>query len=164
MQNLEVVFQLGLAIVMQDLEVVFQLGLAIVLGGVIGLDRERAGKPAGFRTHMLVAGAAAFLVALGELIDIRYANAVGDELIRSDPVRVLQTIVTGISFLGAGTILRHKKGPIEGLTTAATLLFAATIGIAVGVAAYLLAIVATALVVLILIFGTRVESWLGIRH
>ena len=149
---------------MQNLEILLQLCLAVVLGGVIGFDRERAGKPAGFRTHMLVAGASAFLVVLGEMIDVRYAKAIGDELIRSDPVRVLQTIITGITFLGAGTILRHKKGPVEGLTTAATLLFAATIGIAVGVSAYLPAIVATALVVLILTFGLRIENWLGIRH
>jgi putative Mg2+ transporter-C (MgtC) family protein len=59
--------------------------------------------------------------------------------------------------------LRHKKGPIEGLTTAATLLFAATIGICVGVGAYILAIAATVLVVLILILGIRIEGWLGIR-
>lgn len=147
----------------QNLEVIFQLGLAIVLGGVIGFNRERAEKPAGFRTHMLVAGASAFLVVLGGMIDERYISVVGAEVIRSDPVRVLQTIITGISFIGAGTILRHKKGPIEGLTTAATLFFAATIGIAVGVGAYLLAIVATLLVVIILVVGIRIEIWLGIR-
>ena len=148
---------------MQNLELLFQLGLAILLGGAIGLDRERAEKPAGFRTHMLVAGSSAFLVMLGELIDLRYIGILGEDVIRTDPVRVLQTIITGISFIGAGTILRHKKGPVEGLTTAATLFFAASIGIAVGVGAYLLAIVATVLVVFILVFGIRIEDWLGTR-
>ena len=107
------------------------------------------------------AGTAAFLVVLGQIMDMRYVENVGPEIIRSDPIRVIQTIIKGISFLGAGTILRHKKGPIEGLTTAATLLFAATIGICVGVGAYILAIAATVLVVLIL--GIRIEDGLGIR-
>ena len=150
---------------MEHLHAVYQLVLAVLLGGIIGLDRERAHKPAGFRTHMLVAGAAAFLIALGELVDIHYATTLGNQIIRSDPIRIIQTIITGISFLGAGTILRNKKGPIEGLTTAATLLFAAAaaIGISVGVGAYVLATVATLLVVLILNLGRRIEGWLGMR-
>lgn len=148
---------------MQDLEVLLQLGLAILLGGIIGLDRERADKPAGFRTHMLVAGSSAFLVVLGEMIAERYVSIIGADVIRSDPIRVVQTIITGISFVGAGTILRQKRGAIEGLTTAASLLFAATIGIAVGVGAYLYAVVATIIVVIILVVGIRVEDWLGTR-
>jgi putative Mg2+ transporter-C (MgtC) family protein len=150
-------------VTLQNLEVFFQLGLAILLGGAIGLDRERADKPAGFRTHMLVCAAAAMLVLLGQFIDLNYIEVVGTDVIRTDPVRVLQTIITGISFIGAGTILRHKKGPVEGLTTAATLFFSATIGIAVGVGAYPLAIVATVMVVGILVLGVRIENWLGTR-
>jgi putative Mg2+ transporter-C (MgtC) family protein len=149
---------------LENLEVVFQLLLATVLGGVIGLDRERHEKPAGFRTHMLVTAASAFLIALGGFVEVKYAVTAGAELIRSDPIRIIQTIITGISFLGAGTILRHKKGPVEGLTTAASLFFAATIGIAVGVSAYLLAIAATVLVVAILVVGARIGHMLGVRE
>ena len=147
----------------QDLNVISRLVLAVILGGVIGLDRERADKPAGFRTHMLVCASSAALVILGEQIALRYREILGADIIRTDPVRVLQTIITGISFIGAGTILRHRQGAVEGLTTAATLLFAATIGIGVGIGAYLLAIVATLFVVLILILGVRIEEWLGMR-
>ena len=151
------------ALVNYDLEIVFQLVLAFLLGGVIGFDRERAHKPAGLRTHMLVAGAAAFLVYLGYAIELYYVDKVGESIIRSDPIRVIGAIITGVSFLGAGTILRTRKGPVEGLTTAASLFFAATIGIAVGVGAYLLAISATVIAVLILVLGLRLENWLGLR-
>jgi len=106
----------------------------MLLGGVIGAERELADKPAGLRTHMLVAGAATFLTSMG---DILVANLdVSEALIRSDPVRIIEAIITGISFLGAGTIIRHRMerdggDGIEGLTTAASLLFAAAIGIGV---------------------------------
>jgi putative Mg2+ transporter-C (MgtC) family protein len=149
---------------LQNLEILFQLGLAVLLGGAIGLDRERAEKPAGFRTHMLVCASSALLVILGAQIDLRYREIIGADVVRTDPIRVVQTIITGISFIGAGTIMRHKKGAVEGLTTAATLLFAATIGIGVGVGSYLLAIVSTALVVVILVLGIRIENWLGTRN
>lgn len=148
----------------QNLEILLQLGLAVVLGGAIGLEREHADKPAGFRTHILVCTAAAFLVALGELLNSKYALALGNDFIQTDPIRVIEAVITGISFLGAGTILRHKKGPIEGLTTAASLFFAATIGIAVGLSAYVLATIATVMVIVILIVGVRIEKWLGIRQ
>ena len=147
-----------------QLEIAVQLFIAVVLGGIIGFDRERKRKPAGFRTHMLVAGAAAFLVSVGVFVDQHYVSALSDQVIRSDPIRVIGAIITGISFLGAGTIMRTREGPVEGLTTAATLLFAATIGIGVGVGAYLVAVLATFLVVLILKAGIRVENWLGIRE
>lgn len=148
---------------LQNLEIIFQLGLAIVLGGAIGLDREHAEKPAGFRTHMLVCTAAAVLVMLGDVIGPRYRDIVGADVVRTDPIRLMQTIITGISFIGAGTILRNKRGPVEGLTTAATLFFTATIGIAIGLGAYLLAIASTVLVVIVLVLGIRIEDWLGTR-
>jgi putative Mg2+ transporter-C (MgtC) family protein len=121
-----------------ELKVLGYVALSLLLGGIIGLEREWADKPAGLRTHMLVAGAAAFLTSMGEIL---IANLdVPESLIRSDPVRIIEAIITGISFLGAGTIIRHKgENEIEGLTTAASLLFAAAIGIGVAEEQFVLA-------------------------
>ncbi len=147
-----------------DIESIFKLLFAVLLGGVIGFDREVAHKPAGLRTHMLVCGSSALLVSLGISLDLLYVSEVGNAVIRTDPIRVIGAIFTGISFLGAGTILRNKKGPVEGLTTAASLLFVSTVGIAVGVGAYVVAVAATLVAVLILVVGLRLEKWLDIRH
>ena len=121
-----------------ELKVLGYVALSLLLGGIIGLEREWADKPAGLRTHMLVAGAATFLKSMGEIL---IANLdVPESLIRSDPVRIIEAIITGISFLGAGTIIRHKgENEIEGLTTAASLLFAAAIGIGVAEEQFVLA-------------------------
>jgi putative Mg2+ transporter-C (MgtC) family protein len=106
--------------------------LAMLLGGVIGIERTTANKPAGFRTHMLVAGAAALLVGLSDALIQRFNPGAYTDLIQSDPIRVIQAIIAGISFLGAGTIFRHpKKQHVEGITTAASLLFSGAIGICV---------------------------------
>ena len=121
-----------------ELKVLGYVAFSLLLGGIIGLERELADKPAGLRTHMLVAGVATFLTSMGEIL---VANLdVSESLIRSDPVRIIEAIITGISFLGAGTIIRHKgENEIEGLTTAASLLFAAAIGIGVAEEQFVLA-------------------------
>jgi len=147
-----------------EILILLRLGLAVLLGGVIGYDRERVHKPAGLRTHMLVSGAASFLISVGLLVEHQYLAALGDQVIRTDPIRVIGAIITGVTFLGAGTILRTREGDVEGLTTAATLLFAAVVGICVGAGGYFLAVVSTLLVVTILIFGVRIEKLLGIRN
>ena len=126
--------------------------LAIALGGAIGYDRELADKPAGFRTHMLVAGAAALLVGLADGFMIRADEAALAESVRVDPIRVIEAVVTGVSFLGAGTIIhnRDKERHVEGLTTAASLLFTAAVGICAGLRLYVLGIGATALALFVL--------------
>ncbi|HEY2921955.1 MAG TPA: MgtC/SapB family protein, partial [Candidatus Binatia bacterium] len=90
-----------------QLTIIGEVALAILLGGIIGIEREVANKPAGFRTHMLVAGAAALLVGLGDALIRRFGASVDSELISSDPIRIVGAVITGISFLGAGTIFRH---------------------------------------------------------
>ena len=147
------------------------IGLAMLLGGVIGIDRELADKPAGLRTLMLVAGAAALLVTLGDAVVARYAGQmaaptsprVTDEmtLIRSDPIRIIEAIVTGVAFLGAGTIIRRgtEEQHVEGLTTAASILFAAAVGISVALEQYVLAVGATLLTLIVL----RGLGWLRSR-
>jgi len=126
------------------------LGLVIIaamLGGVIGFEREQAEKPAGLRTHMIVAGTSALLIGLTNLIAPNLS--INAEYVRIDPIRMITAIVTGITFLGAGTIIRDQTG-IEGLTTAASLLFVAALGVTVALSQFALAIGLTILNLVIL--------------
>jgi len=121
-----------------DPEILVRLLLAAVVGGIIGYERKRLNKPAGLRTHMLVSmGAALFTI-----VSITSFSNV-------DPSRVVAGIVTGIGFLGAGTIFREKD-TIKGLTTAASLWAVAAIGITAGIGEYAIMATATVLVILIL--------------
>lgn len=125
--------------------------LAMILGGLMGMERELAQKPAGLRTHMLVAGASSFLVVLGDIMIRNYSGiTLFEESVQADPIRIMDAIITGISFLGAGTIIFNDNDTVEGLTTAASILFAAAIGIAVALQQYLLATVLTILAIIIL--------------
>ena len=124
-----------------QLAILAEVFLAMLLGGVIGIERTTANKPAGFRTHMLVAGAAALLVGLSDALIQRFNPGAYTDLIQSDPIRV---IIAGISFLGAGTIFRHpKKQHVESITTAASLLFSGAIGICVALRQFVLAVAVT---------------------
>lgn len=123
------------------------------LGGLMGLERELAKKPAGLRTHILVAGASSLLVVLGDIMISNYSSGPVVEAIQSDPIRIMEAIITGISFLGAGTIIfRNQDETVEGLTTAASILFAAAIGITVALQEYILATILT-LVAIVILFG-----------
>jgi putative Mg2+ transporter-C (MgtC) family protein len=130
-----------------ELQILIHVGMAMLLGAAIGLEREIEDKPAGLRTHMLVAGAAALLVALGDIVVRRSEAGLSSGLVRSDPIRIIQAVVTGVSFLGAGTILRRRAAhQVEGLTTAASVLFAAAVGTCVALSQWVLALGATVLV------------------
>ncbi len=129
-----------------QLYAILMVVFAALLGGVIGLERELARKPVGIRTMMIVAGTSAMLMLLG----LTFSDSA-----RNDPLRIIQAIVMGIGFIGAGTILRHREGEqIEGLTTAATILLAAAIGISVALKQFILAVGITVLTLFILI-GVR---------
>jgi putative Mg2+ transporter-C (MgtC) family protein len=107
----------------QLVRVLVRVVVAAALGGFLGAERERAGKPAGLRTHMLV--------ALGAALFVLFPAEAGMEL--SDLSRVIQGVATGIGFIGAGTILkREETEEIQGLTTAASIWLTAAIGMAVG--------------------------------
>jgi putative Mg2+ transporter-C (MgtC) family protein len=121
------------------LDLLGTLMLAIVLGGAIGLERELSAKPAGLRTNILICVGAALYTQLS----VALAGAQGD------PGRIAAQIVTGVGFLGAGTIL-HTRGTITGLTSAATIWLVAAIGVAVGAGAVYEATGATLLVLLVL--------------
>jgi putative Mg2+ transporter-C (MgtC) family protein len=131
--------------------ILIELVVAMLLGALIGLDREAAEKPAGLRTHMLVAGAASLLISIGQLTVDELTIELGNQVIRTDPIRIMEAIITGVSFLGAGTIIRQTSGEdVKGLTTAASLLFASVIGISVALQQWFLAISATVFVLIVL--------------
>ena len=133
-----------------------RLLLAAALGGMIGLEREHSGKPAGFRTNMLICLGAALITEISYIISYN-AHVQWGAASDADPTRIAAQIVSGIGFLGAGTIL-HNRGSVQGLTTAATLWVVAAIGMAVGARAYLAAVVTTSLVMLALMILGRFED------
>jgi putative Mg2+ transporter-C (MgtC) family protein len=142
-------------------EIMGEVALAMLLGGVIGIEREIADKPAGFRTQMLVAGAAALLVGLADSMLLRFIVE-GKTSVTADPIRIVEAIVTGISFLGAGTIFRRDASEqVQGLTTAASILLCAAVGISVALRQFVLAIGVTLLALVVLRGLTGVETWLS---
>jgi len=146
----------------QTMIVLGEIVLSMFLGGLIGFEREVSEKPAGLRTHMLVAGAATLLVSLGAQITASYLSIFSPDVITVDPVRVIQAIIVGISFLGAGTIvLRKEQEQIEGLTTAAAVLFTAGIGIAVALGLWAISIGSTLIILIVvwLIGKIEVRIW-----
>jgi putative Mg2+ transporter-C (MgtC) family protein len=113
--------------VLTESETIVRIGLCALLGGAIGFERELSEHHAGFRTHVLVAlGAGLFTLA-----GVHAMEAYADQGARVDPTRIAAQVVTGIGFLGAGTILR-QGATVRGLTTAASLWVTAAIGTAVG--------------------------------
>lgn len=126
-----------------------RLGVAVLLGAAIGYDRERRGKAAGLRTHMMVSlGAALFI-----LVPLRSGMDVADSS------RVLQGIIAGIGFLGAGAILKQDRhGAIRGLTTASSIWVAAAVGIAAGMGREVTAVLGTLAALFILVVMARVEA------
>jgi putative Mg2+ transporter-C (MgtC) family protein len=144
-----------------QLQILAEVALAMVLGAALGLERELAGKPAGLRTHMLIAGAAALLVGLTDVLVARFATTEGS---RVDPIRVIEATVAAVGFLGAGTILRRPAAErVEGLTTAASLLLAAALGICVALRQFLLAGGVVILTLATLRILGSVEDWFSRR-
>ena len=141
-------------------EFILRLFVAAILGGVIGLEREYRAKEAGFRTHFLVAlGSGLFMI----LSQFGFDDVLGHyELVSLDPSRIASQVVTGIGFIGAGTII-FQKHVVRGLTTAAGLWVTSAIGMTAGAGMYVLSIATTVLVLLCLEalyfilqhFGTR---------
>jgi putative Mg2+ transporter-C (MgtC) family protein len=131
----------GLPNARQLVHVIIRLVAATLLGAMVGIQRERAGKPAGLRTHILV--------TLGTTVFVLACSGVGMSL--DGLSRVIQGIVTGIGFIGAGSILKlNEQRDIQGLTTAAGVWMAAAIGVAVGLGSLGLALLSTLFTLIIL--------------
>jgi putative Mg2+ transporter-C (MgtC) family protein len=132
----------------EELNILLKVVVSICLGGLIGIERELARKPAGIRTHMFVAGTATLVICLSTLLIQDFNETF--ETVSADPVRVLEAIIVGVSFIGAGTVLKNEKEHrVFYLTTAASILFAAGIGITVALERYILACTLAILVVLV---------------
>jgi putative Mg2+ transporter-C (MgtC) family protein len=145
-----------------ELQILVNVGMAMLLGAIIGLEREFRDKPAGLRTHMLVAGAAALLVSLGDVVTSQFRLELGGQVVQADPIRIMEAVITGVSFLGAGTIIRSRAGDqVEGLTTAATLLIAAAVGVCVALSQFVLAVGITVLALITLRGLGFAEKWLA---
>ena len=138
-------------------EVVLRLLLAVLLSGLVGLEREAKGRAAGFRTHILVCVGSCLVMLTGiYLTDVYLAS------VKIDPTRLAGQVVSGIGFLGAGTIIQFRDS-VRGLTTAASVWTAAGIGLAVGCGFYVGAVAATGLVLLVLLALHRLEHRLGAK-
>jgi putative Mg2+ transporter-C (MgtC) family protein len=146
----------------ESLRMLADVALAMLLGAVIGFERQLAHKPAGLRTHMLVAGAAAMLVEGARGLLRQFVVPGVSPLVRFDPIPVITAVVTAVGFLGAGTILRQPDTDrVEGLTTAASMLFAATIGASAALRQYELAAGAAVLALITLRVLRRLEAKIG---
>jgi putative Mg2+ transporter-C (MgtC) family protein len=133
-------------------DLLLKLSLAVVLGGIIGFEREIAGKPAGLRTNILICIGAALLMDVSTRIGLVDGHRVGD------PGRIAAQIVSGVGFLGAGTIMQ-SQGMVTGLTSAATIWVVAAIGMTVGAGYYIEGIGAGLLVTFVLGGLGRLEHW-----
>ena len=135
----------------QALDILLKLLAAVLIGGLIGAEREFRDKAAGFRTNILITVGSAMFTILSRWIE------------PTASARIASNIVTGIGFLGAGAII-HEHGRVGGLTTAATIWFAAAIGMAVGAGQWPLVVMGTAIILLVLLVFPPVEVWISQRR
>jgi putative Mg2+ transporter-C (MgtC) family protein len=132
-------------------EIILKLILAIVLGGLIGVEREFSHKPAGLRTNILICIGSAVMMILSEVMLAGKGASTGDSL------RIAAGAITGMGFIGAGTIIQ-SRGVVHGLTTASTLWAVTGLGLVIGAGYYLIGIVFTGLVILTLVIFHRIED------
>ncbi len=139
-------------------DVLIRIVLSCILGGLIGLERESVNRPAGFRTHILVCMGATLVMLTGIFMFNTYSD-----VSNLDPTRLGAQVISGIGFLGAGTIMREGL-TVKGLTTAASLWAVACIGLATGSGFYLGSVVATIFVFIILFFFSKFENYVSRKH
>jgi putative Mg2+ transporter-C (MgtC) family protein len=137
-------------------EYVFRLVVAVVVGGLIGIEREYKGKPAGMRTNILMCLGSALIM----ILSIETARQAGPP---ADPGRIAAQVVTGVGFLGAGTIIRSRVS-VAGLTTAATVWFVAALGLVIGSGRYVLAGAGAVLMILTLTVLSGVEHRVAVMR
>jgi len=143
----------------QDLSILLRIAAAMVFGGLIGIEREMGKHAAGLRTHMLIAGAAALIVGLGDSIAEHFQQERYRDLLQVDPVRLIEAVVACVGFVAAGTILRGTRDDqVSGLTTASSLIMSASIGIAVGIGEYVIAIGVSILCLIVLAVFSRIAK------
>lgn len=139
-----------------EIEALIRMLIALVCGGLIGYEREYKNRPAGLRTHMLVCIGSALVMVVSQYLFTQYSPGV------TDPARLGAQVISGIGFLGAGTIIRDRFS-VKGLTTAATLWVVACIGLAIGSGYYLMGVITTVLIFLTLVLFRKLESFMKIK-
>ncbi len=141
----------------QDLSILLRIAVAMMLGATLGIEREMGKHAAGLRTHMLIAGAAALIVGLGDSIAEHFQEERYRDLLQVDPVRLIEAVVACVGFVAAGTILRGSRDDqVSGLTTASSLIMSAAIGIAVGIGEYVIAVGVSVLCLIVLVVFSRI--------
>lgn len=136
-------------------DIVLRIVLACILGGLVGMERESLNRPAGFRTHILVCLGSTIVMLTGIFLLYNYKDYTN-----LDPARLGAQVISGIGFLGAGTILREGL-TVKGLTTAASLWAVACIGLTIGSGFYLAAILSTIFVLITLLFFSNFEKYIS---
>jgi putative Mg2+ transporter-C (MgtC) family protein len=139
-----------------ELSILIKLLLAALAGGLVGLEREKHGRPAGMRTNLLVSLGACTIMIISEAFYLKYGMYGGETTLRLDPSRTAAQIVTGIGFLGAGVIIK-EGATVRGLTTAASLWVVAGLGMAFGMGFFSLGVISTVLVIISLIFLRKLD-------
>lgn len=125
--------------------------MSLIIGGILGIERKRKNQPAGFRTHMLVCLSSAMIMMTSQFIVNTYGTG--------DPARLGAQVISGIGFLGAGTIIVTRRNQVRGLTTAAGLWSAACLGLAIGIGFYEGAIIGGVVIFLIMTLLHRIDNW-----
>jgi putative Mg2+ transporter-C (MgtC) family protein len=141
-----------------ELEIALRLILAVLFGGVLGLERELRDRPAGLRTHMMTALAAALFTII--TFEIFHTVRTLEDRASVDPIRIIEAVTAGVAFLAAGAIIQNR-GRVQGLTTGAGMWLAGALGVACGVGYYTLALMATVLAFAILTILGKLERTLG---
>lgn len=149
---------------MDVLNIVIRIFMAVLIGGFIGYEREMKNRPAGFVTHTLVCVGACVVSLIqvqmvSDTILIINENPVMASALKADIGRIVAQVITGVGFLGAGTIV-FDKGSVKGLTTATTLWVVACIGLAIGLGYYKIAMVSGVSIIFIIIVLKRIEVYL----
>ena len=139
-----------------ELDITVKLFLAALAGALVGLEREKHGRPAGLRTNLLVAVGSCVMMIVSEAFSLKYGMFDAETTLRLDPARVAAQIVTGIGFLGAGVILK-EGATVRGLTTAASLWAVAGLGMSFGMGFFSLGAIATVLVLISLTFLKKLD-------
>lgn len=137
--------------------------IATILCGLIGYERENLKKPAGLRTNMIIGGASCLIASITLPLIAAVEISAGSTEVSADPIRLLQALVVGVSFIGAGTIIKAETIKISGLTTAATLLYSMGIGVCVAIKQYVLAVGVTIVVLIVNYVVRKIEFKISLK-
>lgn len=142
-------------------EAFLRMLIAVAAGGAIGFDRELRNKPAGLRTHILIALAAAVFTLITFELHAEVSRSAGE--INADPIRIIEAVTAGVAFLAAGAIIQGR-GSVQGLTTGANMWLAGALGVACGAGYYTIAALGVAFALIVLVMLARVEVKLESRR